>query len=163
MPAPFVFGSGVAALLAFACLIASLPLTSLWSLGAAIGGLFMLTSIPWPRRGSRAIDPDAIADREVATAYGALLAAHAHLAAILAERDGSPWAKTVIGELTIGGDWAWVHGELATLGELVRGLSETVREPVHCELVAFADLCAAEPSHAADEWPRIRELLRTLR
>ena len=68
-------------------------------------------------------------------------------------------AESRIGELAVGGDWACVHGDFAALGELVRRLSVSVSEPVHCELVAFAELCTAEPSRVANEWPRIRELL----
>jgi hypothetical protein len=64
-----------------------------------------------------------------------------------------------IGELAIGADWACVHGELALLEDLVLTMSVSAAEPLHCELVAFADLCHADPKRATNEWPRVRELL----
>jgi hypothetical protein len=65
-----------------------------------------------------------------------------------------------IGELAISGDRACVNGELEALGELVRRVSESAKEPLHCELVAFADLCETDSVRASNEWPRVRELIR---
>jgi hypothetical protein len=67
--------------------------------------------------------------------------------------------QKIIFELAIGADWACVHGEFAALGDVIRRLSESVAEPLHCELVAFADLCVADPARASNAWPRIREQL----
>ncbi|HTR50337.1 MAG TPA: hypothetical protein VMJ10_06485 [Kofleriaceae bacterium] len=62
----------------------------------------------------------------------------------------------LIGMLAIEGDRACVQGDL---GELVRAISELVAEPLHCELVAFADLYRIDPVRASEQWPLLRERL----
>jgi hypothetical protein len=68
-------------------------------------------------------------------------------------------SQTNIGKLAISGDWACVHGDLALLGDIARRIAECVAEPLHCELVGFADLCLANPARACHQWPHVRERL----
>ncbi len=65
-----------------------------------------------------------------------------------------------IGRLSIGGDWACAHGDIETLSYVARELSEYLPEPLHCELVALAELCLADALRASAEWLRLRELAR---
>ena len=95
IPAPIACGVGAAGLVGFAWLLAVLPVSSFWAIGGVLVALVAVGSIPWPRSGSWVIDPNAIADREVATTYRELLAAHAELAATL-EHDASAWAKALV-------------------------------------------------------------------
>lgn len=64
-----------------------------------------------------------------------------------------------LGALAVAGDWACAHAELDALGDLARDIAERVREPLHCDLVSFADRCAYDPQAAVASWPALREQL----
>ena len=92
-----VVSIGFAALIGLTCVVASLPLTSFWMLGAIIGGFIALGAIPTRRQTAETIDPREIADRDVGLAYRALLTAHTELAAALNARcDCSPLSISLV-------------------------------------------------------------------
>jgi hypothetical protein len=64
----------------------------------------------------------------------------------------------MIGVLCLGGDWACAHGDLSTLGYLVRQLALLVPEPVHCELLSLAEVCTGDPERAADAWTEAKSI-----
>jgi len=64
----------------------------------------------------------------------------------------------MIGVLCLGGDWACAHGDQSTLGYLVRQLALLVPEPVHCELLALAEVCTSDTERAADAWTEAKAL-----
>lgn len=75
------------------------------------------------------------------------------------ELEHPPSTTRTIGQLAIGGDWACAHGDIGTLGCLARQLSEYMTEPLHCELVALAEQCCADPAGATARWPSLRDLV----
>lgn len=67
-------------------------------------------------------------------------------------------ARHEIGKLWFAGDWACAHGDLETLGYIARRLVAHTPEPLHCELVALAELCRSAPDRATAAWVRLKEL-----
>jgi hypothetical protein len=57
------------------------------------------------------------------------------------------------------GDWVCTRGDIAELAYVARVMAERFGEPLHCELVAFADRCAVAPAQVVAEWPGLRERL----
>jgi hypothetical protein len=91
-----VAGLGLAALMVAACLVAAIPLMPYWSIGAILGGM-AIASLPFRRRGSSAIDPSELEDRNLAATYRKLLNAHDELASVLlARRDKSGLATSLL-------------------------------------------------------------------
>lgn len=68
-----------------------------------------------------------------------------------------------IGQLCFGGDWACTQGDSETLGYIALQLAETVNEPLHCELVALAELCAHDPDRATAAWFELKERIQGAR
>ncbi len=64
---------------------------------------------------------------------------------------------SAVGALCWAGDVACESSDLAALGGIARRLVELVPEPLHCELVAFADRCAEDPAHAVAAWTALRD------
>jgi hypothetical protein len=64
-----------------------------------------------------------------------------------------------IGQLCVGGDWACAHGDLAGLRHIARRLAVLADEPLHCELVALAELCRTSPERATAAWTRLKPRL----
>ncbi len=67
-------------------------------------------------------------------------------------------ARHEIGKLWFAGDWACAHGDLETLGYIARRLVDHAPEPLHCELVALAELCRSDPDRATAAWVHLKEL-----
>lgn len=64
-----------------------------------------------------------------------------------------------IGVLCVGGDWACAHGDLAGLHDVARQLATYVSEPLHCEVLALADLCQGDGDRAGALWATLRDRL----
>ena len=76
-----------AGLAAIACLIACLPLSSFWALGAVMTSVFVATALfPTKQLGATAVDPLAIADDELRAGYRQLCEAHGELCRVLTAR-----------------------------------------------------------------------------
>lgn len=67
----------------------------------------------------------------------------------------------LIEDLCRRGDWACVDGDLRALGDVVKELAEATPDPMHCELVALAELCRRDPARAVAGWHRVREIVTT--
>lgn len=64
-----------------------------------------------------------------------------------------------IGVLCLGGDWACAHGDLSGLHDVARQLAAHVGEPLHCEVMALADLCQGDGDRAGALWATLRDRL----
>jgi len=71
-------------------------------------------------------------------------------------------ALQTIGQLCVGGDWAWAHGDFGGLRDIVQQLAAYAPEPVHCELVRLAELCLDDLDGAAVLWMRLKDHLYQL-
>ena len=65
----------------------------------------------------------------------------------------------VLEDLCRRGDWACAAGDLAALADVASELAGAVPEPLHCELVALAEVWRRDPARAVAEWHRLRELV----
>jgi hypothetical protein len=83
------------------------------------------------------------------------------LATMLESRFGAEVGTTdhPLGELAASGDQACTRGDFEELARLARVIAERVPEPLHCELVAFADVCSQDPSRAITDWQTLRARL----
>jgi len=61
-----------------------------------------------------------------------------------------------IGELCASGDWACAHGDYAGLRDVAHRLAAYASEPLHCDLIALADVCTSDPARAGVLWNRIK-------
>lgn len=73
--------------------------------------------------------------------------------------DAAPRTAHRIGVLCIGGDWACAHGDLSGLHDVARQLAAHVGEPLHCEVMALADLCQGDGDRAGALWATLRARL----
>jgi hypothetical protein len=64
-----------------------------------------------------------------------------------------------IGKLCFGGDWACAHGDPSGLRYVAQRLAVSSQEPLHCELLALADVCYSDPDRAAVLWTQLRDKL----
>ena len=90
---------------------------------------------------------------------GALLA-HAVCMATISKPTTRDETRHEIGKLCLGGDWACAHGDLETLGHIAQSLTAYAHEPLHCELLALADLCRCDSDRATAAWVRLKELMQ---
>lgn len=68
-------------------------------------------------------------------------------------------ASNAIGKLCVCGDRACANGDFGGLRQVAHELAGYASEPVHCELVALAAACVAEPERAAALWDALKERL----
>ena len=71
---------------------------------------------------------------------------------------GSFTARSV-GELCIGGDWAWAHGDFGALRYIAQQLAIGFGEPIHCDLTKLADLCLCDLDAAGTLWAQLKDQL----
>jgi hypothetical protein len=96
LPAGLACATTFAGLIGLACLIACVPLTSFWALGAVTVGLFGLAMIPSKNCGATTIAPGEISDKQLSTTYRALCDAHAELANVLVATKASPSSAVLL-------------------------------------------------------------------
>ena len=64
-----------------------------------------------------------------------------------------------IGQLCVGADWAWAHGEFSALRHIAQQLAVRFGEPVHHDLVELSDLCLHDLDTAGTLWARLKDRL----
>jgi hypothetical protein len=63
----------------------------------------------------------------------------------------------LLGELTVGGDWACAHGDFSGLRDIAHRLCAIAPEPIHCALVELADACLCSPVRASQLWFQLKQ------